>query len=135
MTTITFTPATFDTATFNTATFDTARRVVRSADRRARLRITARGRAVLLALVAAPLVAVLLMLALNGGGATATLDAGAPAQVVMIEPGQSLWSLAESIAPGADPRDVIEELVAFNRLGSADVWAGQQIAIPQQYTR
>lgn len=98
-----------------------------------RLRITARGRALLLGLVAVPLSAALLVLALNGGGATATLEAGAPAQVVMVEPGQSLWSIAERIAPRADPRDVILELVAFNRLESADVWAGQQISIPQQY--
>jgi len=105
----------------------------RSAAPAHRLRITARGRAVLLAIVAAPLSAVLLVLALNGGGATATLEAGAPAQVVMVQPGQSLWSLAEQIAPSADPRDVILELVAFNRLESSDVWAGQQISIPQQY--
>ena len=100
---------------------------------RTRLRITSRGRAVLLALVSVPLSAVLLVLALNGGGAIATLDAAAPAQIVMVQPGQSLWSLAESIAPNDDPRDVILELVAFNRLESADVWAGQQISIPQQY--
>ena len=119
---------TFDTATFGSSTPRRSSTPVR------RLRIT-RGRAVLLTLVSAPIVALLLVLALNGGGATATLESGAPAEVVMIEPGQSLWSLAESIAPGADPRDVIETLVAFNRLSSADVWAGQQIAIPQQYSR
>lgn len=104
-----------------------------SARPRTRLRITARGRAVLLALVAIPFVIALLVAALNGGGATATLDAGAPLQVVTVQPGQSLWALAESIAPGADPRDVIEELVALNGLESADVWAGQQLAIPAQY--
>jgi hypothetical protein len=118
------------TITFSDMAYSTARP---SAPRR-RLRLTARGRAALLTIVAAPIVALLMVLALNGGGATATLEAGAPAEVVMIEPGQSLWSLAESIAPGADPRDVIEELVSFNRLSSADVWAGQQIAIPQQYS-
>ena len=100
---------------------------------RTRLRMTARGRAVLLAIIAVPLSIVLLVLALNGGGATATLEAGAPAQVVMVQPGESLWSIAESIAPSADPRDVILQLVSFNRLESADVWAGQQISIPQQY--
>ena len=122
------------TITFDTTTFGSSA-PRRSSTPTRRLRITARGRAVLLTLVSAPIVALLLVLALNGGGATATLESGAPAEVVMIEPGQSLWSLAESIAPGADPRDVIETLVAFNRLSSADVWAGQQIAIPQQYSR
>ena len=101
---------------------------------RARLRMTRRGRSVLLALVSLPIVVMLLALALNGGGATASLEAGAPAEIVMVQPGESLWTLAERIAPGADPRDVIEELKAFNRLASADVWAGQQISIPQRYS-
>ena len=101
---------------------------------RPRLKMTARGRAVLLAVVAVPLCIVLLLLAINGGGATATLEAGSPAEVVMVQPGESLWSIAETIAPNADPRDVILEIVEFNRLESADVLAGQQIAIPQHYT-
>lgn len=110
-----------------------ARRSSAAPARPARLRLTERGHTVLLTLAAIPLVIVLLALALNGGGASATLEAGEPAQVVMIESGQSLWSLAEQIAPAADPRDVIEEILVLNRLDSADVWAGQQIAIPQKY--
>lgn len=101
---------------------------------RTRLRITARGRAVLLALIAIPFVVALFVAVLNGGGATATLEAGDPVAVITVEPGQSLWSVAESIAPTADPRDVIEALVSFNRLESADVWAGQQLAVPPQYS-
>lgn len=99
-----------------------------------RLRITHRGRSVLLALVALPVAAVLFALALNGGGATATLEAGEPLPVVVMESGQTLWSLAERIAPGADPRDVIEQIIVLNHLESADVWAGQSIIIPQQYS-
>lgn len=100
---------------------------------RPRLRLTERGRSVLLALVALPIVLALLPFAINGGGATATLEAGQPLQVVVVQPGQSLWALAEQLAPSADPRDVIEELIAVNRLATADVQAGQQLVIPPRY--
>lgn len=101
-----------------------------------RLRLTRRGRAVLLSLVTAPLVVGAFFLSLNGGGATASLDdANVSFAYVTVEAGQSLWQLAESIAPGADPREVIDAIVSFNNLPSADVYAGQEIAIPLQYLR
>ena len=101
-----------------------------------RLRITRRGRAVLLALVSAPLVIGALLFALNGGGATASLEGSTvPFQYVTVQPGESLWQVAEEIAPYADPRDVIDAIVAFNSLLSADVFAGQQVAIPTQFAQ
>jgi len=98
-----------------------------------RLRLTARGRAVLLFLVAAPLTIWLLMAQLNGGAAQGTREAGAPVPVVVVESGESLWSVAERVAPNADPRDVITAIVAYNHLPSADVMAGQQLGIPAPY--
>lgn len=99
-----------------------------------RLRLTKRGRAVLLSLAATPLVALALFFGLNGGGATASLEGSTvPFQYVTVDAGQSLWNLAESIAPQADPRDVIAQFVQLNQLESADVYAGQQLAIPAQY--
>lgn len=99
-----------------------------------RLRITKRGRAVLTALVATPLVAAALMLSLNGGGATATSVQGAPLETVTVYSGQSLWVLAEEIAPQADPRDFISDVVRVNALDSAQIHPGQQLEIPAQYT-
>lgn len=99
---------------------------------RPRLRLTRRGRAVLLVLAALPLVLWLLFAQLNGGAATGSLEGGA-VPIVVVEPGESLWALAERIAPGSDPRDVIDAIVAFNHLGSADVMAGQQLGIPAPY--
>jgi hypothetical protein len=99
-----------------------------------RLRLTKRGRAVLTTLAAAPLVLAAFGFALNGGGATATLEASSvPFEYVTVEAGQSLWSVAEAIAPQADPRDVIEQLKDLNRLGSTELLAGQQLAIPAEY--
>lgn len=101
-----------------------------------RLRLTARGRAVLLFLTATPLVVLALVLALNGGGATAAKEgSNVPTQYVTVDAGESLWQVAESIAPNADPRDVIDQLVQLNQLDSADVFAGVELAIPAQYNR
>ncbi|MEQ1735336.1 MAG: LysM peptidoglycan-binding domain-containing protein [Rhodoglobus sp.] len=98
------------------------------------LRLTKRGRAVLMFLAATPIVIGILLFALNGGGATASLDSSTtPFQYVTVESGQSLWQLAESLAPTADPRDVITELMRFNGLESADVYAGQELAVPAKY--
>jgi LysM domain len=99
-----------------------------------RLRLTKRGRGVLTTLAAAPLVVAALMFALNGGMATATHEgSGVEFEYVTIASGQSLWQLAEDLAPLADPRDVIADIMQLNQLASADVMAGQTIAIPDRY--
>ena len=98
-----------------------------------RLRITARGRAVLVAIVAAPLVIVAMIMALNGGGAVASENAGAPLQTVTVIYGESLWELANELAPGTDPREFIADVVGLNALDSAEVRAGQQLQIPSEY--
>jgi hypothetical protein len=104
--------------------------------RPARLRLTARGRVVLTTLAAAPLVAIALFAGLGSGDAVASQDAPAAAlEYVSIAPGQSLWQLAEQVAPQADPREVVADIVSLNQLGSADVQPGQQLAIPAQYSR
>ncbi|GAB3124526.1 LysM peptidoglycan-binding domain-containing protein [Glaciibacter psychrotolerans] len=97
-----------------------------------RLRLTRRGRLVFSTLAAAPLVAVVLAAALNGGAALAS-GAGTKTHTfsyVTITAGQSLWQLAERLAPHDDPRDVIAEIVALNQLDSADVVPGQRLALP-----
>ena len=67
---------------------------------RVRLRLTRRGRAVLSALVALPLVIGALVFALNGGGAVATGEqTHVSFQYVTVESGDSLWSVAERVAP------------------------------------
>jgi LysM repeat protein len=90
-----------------------------------RLRITRRGYAFLT-----------LGIALNGGGAAATDQAASVSfSHVTVRAGQSLWHLAAEIAPTADPRDVVSDIVHLNRLASAVVQPGQSIAIPLKYSR
>lgn len=103
---------------------------------RMRLRLTRRGRVVLTTLASVPLIVGALVFALNGGGALASGDqAHVQFQYVTVESGQSLWSIAEKVAPSADPRDVIADIVSLNQLDTAVVSPGQQLAIPARYAR
>lgn len=100
-----------------------------------RLRLTKRGRAVLTTLAALPLIVAALVFGLNGGMATATSTTSATAfQYVTVEAGQSLWQLALQVAPSADPREVISDVVHLNQLSSPDVQVGQRLAIPLRYS-
>jgi LysM domain len=98
------------------------------------LRLTRRGRAVVVVAVAL-LVTVISLLA--AGAVQATSHApptGAARQnlvQVVVRPGQSLWSVAESTDPDQDPRAVIQQIVELNGLGSDVVSAGQQLWVPR----
>lgn len=102
---------------------------------RTRLRLTRRGRAVIAVLVSLPLVVALISISLNGGGATATSTDGAVVAVttITVESGQSLWSVATSIAPESSTADVVADLMAINALESASVRPGQQLIVPERY--
>ncbi|MET1051128.1 MAG: LysM peptidoglycan-binding domain-containing protein [Mycetocola sp.] len=100
----------------------------------ARLRLTRRGRVVFTTLAAAPLIAVAAWIGINAMPAVATSTSSAVTfEYATIEAGQSLWQLAASIAPEADPRDVIADIMRLNQLDSSTVSPGQRIAIPAQY--
>lgn len=101
---------------------------------RSHLRLTARGRAVFSVLGAIVISVAAAGVILGGASATASGESAATTfDYVQIEPGQSLWQVAQSIAPNADPRDVIYDIVNLNQLQTAEVQPGQQIAIPAQY--
>ncbi len=119
----------------STATFDSS--MIRNHGMGApRLRITRRGYALLIAIVAVPLVFAAVSIAVNGGGASATVQpAGVSFQHVVVQSGQSLWLLAGQIAPSADPREVVSDIVHLNQLSTADVQPGQSLAIPLKYSR
>ncbi len=96
------------------------------------LRLTRRGR-VVAAAVAALLVTVASMLA--AGAAQATNHAPRPARQdlvqVVVRPGQSLWSVAESADPDRDTRVVIQQIIDLNGLSGDVVLAGQQLWVPR----
>jgi hypothetical protein len=46
-----------------------------------------------------------------------------------VKPGDTLWSIAQRLAPGRDPRPVIDELIADNHI-TGSLQAGQSIDLP-----
>jgi len=99
-----------------------------------RLRITRRGRAVLTLLIAVPLAIGAAVTGVGALGAAAGTHSGtASFEYVTVEPGESLWQLAQSVAPNADPREVIAGILTLNDLSSGEVQPGQRLAIPAQY--
>ena len=98
------------------------------------LRLTRRGRVVVA--VASALLVTLISL-LVAGVAQATND-GPSARAarqhlvqVIVRPGQSLWSVAESADPGQDTRAVVQQIIDLNSLTGDTVFAGQQLWVPR----
>lgn len=61
-------------------------------------------------------------------GRAAPVVAPAPAQVV-VEPGDTLWSIASAAAPQRDPREVVFDIRRRNHLGSAALVPGQVLQL------
>ncbi|KQM84669.1 hypothetical protein ASE68_12095 [Agromyces sp. Leaf222] len=101
---------------------------------RSRLRLTRRGRAVFTVLAAIPIVFLVASLVLGSGGAAADAEGsnGVSLAYLTVSDGESLWSIAESLAPQGDPRDLIAEIMRINGLDDSVVQPGQRLALPSQ---
>lgn len=96
---------------------------------RSSVRLTRRGRiVVILVLACAFLVG---WSTLGGSTADASVEsASAVGQVVVVQQGESLWSIAQDIAPSTDPREVILRIREMNNLGTDHVYPGQSLHVP-----
>ena len=105
-------------------------------DQPMRLRITRRGHVVLIAFIVLVVGGLAALAAMLGSPqAVASNEAGsADFGYVVVQPGESLWSVATELDEAADPRDVIAEIVRLNQLEGSDVQAGQPIAVPLRYS-
>jgi hypothetical protein len=96
---------------------------------RSTVRLTRRGRVVvvLLALSVALLVGFLL-----ASGSVATDEPGtqAPTRVVQVGPGDTLWGIAAEAADDGDVRAMIDRIEHLNALDSGMVVAGQRLLVP-----
>ncbi|UJP10650.1 LysM peptidoglycan-binding domain-containing protein [Microbacterium sp. KUDC0406] len=108
----------------------------RTAGTRTRLRMTRRGRRLLSAVAAAPVALGIAYAGIAGGSALASGEHAAPVEfdTVMVMPGDTLWSIAGEVAPGADPRDVIDDISSLNNLPGGTLQVGQELAVPSRYT-
>ena len=95
------------------------------------LRLTRRGRAVLL------LTLVTLLLAAFSLGRVGTQASPRSAKTssptlsqIVVQPGESLWAVAMRVAPGHDPRGVIDQLADLNHLQTSSLQAGQLLLVP-----
>ena len=97
------------------------------------VRLTPRGR---LALVAAVMLAASLVLALlTLGPVFAQADSGAAgaapvSSTWVVQPGETLWVIAERLDPDTDPRETVARIVAMNDLPDSSVLVGQELQIP-----
>lgn len=117
-----------DAPTVRTGVDVSARRRVRASRRVRRHRVAASIVVVgLLVLLALP------VSALGGRPLAAhptvpvTSLAGNPVSYV-VQPGETLWSIASRLDPGGDPRPLVSELEA--RIGSDTVYPGERIVLP-----
>jgi hypothetical protein len=60
-------------------------------------------------------------------GASGAAGVAAPPTVV-VQPGDTLWTIAADVAPGADVRITVDRLVALN--GSSPIVPGQELVLP-----
>jgi hypothetical protein len=98
------------------------------------LRLTRRGR-VVIAIAAALLVTMVSLLLAGVAQATNHGPSSSTARQnlvqVLVRPGQSLWSVAESADPDQDTRAVIQQIIDLNSLTGDTVLAGQQLWVPR----
>jgi len=101
------------------------------------MRLTRRGRRAVTGLAAAViLAAVTAFWAAAATGAHAANHGAAPGTVyqgmrpVVVQPGQTLWSIALRAEPAADPRVVISRIKEFNAMSSDVVVPGERLWVP-----
>ena len=95
------------------------------------VRLTRRGRAMLVLLLAAVLLGAFSLGRTASQAADVASTGGAPElQQTTVQPGESLWSVAQRIAPENDPRDVIAQIRRLNDLRDTQLRAGQQLLLP-----
>jgi len=86
------------------------------------------------AVVAAALVAVLMSPlaagAVRRGEPSAPAAQQVPALVVVVQAGDTLWSIAQRIRPGDDPREVAAEIAAANGVQPGALTVGASLAVP-----
>ena len=73
------------------------------------------------------------MVALGGSWAVASLGGGepAPVRVVEVQPGDTLYGIASSMAEPGEVRDMVHRIQELNALPSATIAEGQELAVPR----
>jgi LysM repeat protein len=92
------------------------------------VRLTRRGRIVVLAALVLLAVAAVSMVAAASSAAPAGQDR--PPVTMVVGAGDTLWTIATAVDPEADPRATIAELRRLNELSGSTIEAGQELVLP-----
>ena len=76
------------------------------------------------------LVLALAMVAVSLTLARAVAGSTAPVEQVVVQPGDSLWSIAAAHYPGDDPRERVDAIERLNGLSSPTIEAGETLQLP-----
>jgi hypothetical protein len=49
---------------------------------------------------------------------------------VTVRPGETIWAIAERVAPGRDPRDTVQAILDLNGLQTSQVRVGTALRLP-----
>lgn len=103
-----------------------------------KLRLTRRGRRVLTGFVMLVIVISAMLIWTGVAGGAQAPGPGAPARSVyqgmtqiVVQPGQTLWSIAAAVDPSADPRTAVQQISEVNALTGAQIEAGQLLWVPR----
>jgi len=101
----------------------------RRSPRSGSVRLTRRGRIVVVLVMVGLLLA---LLAVFGPHSAATGDAGTPVRTRTVEvaPGDTLWGIASQAAEPGQVRDMVHQIEELNALSGPEVTVGQEIAVP-----
>ena len=96
---------------------------------RSTVRLTRRGRAVVIVLA---LIAVLAVGLVVASSSVATGEAGTPepTRVVLVGPGDTLWGIAAAVADEGEVQAMINRIEKLNALDSGLLAAGQRLLVP-----
>ena len=96
---------------------------------RSTVRLTRRGRVVVVLFALVAVIAVGIMVA---AGSVATGQGGTPepTAVVQVGPGDTLWGIASETAEPGHVREMVHQIQELNALSGAGLQVGQEIAVP-----
>lgn len=94
------------------------------------LRLTRRGRAVVVLATLGTLLVGGFTLGHTPSQASGHVHRVAP-RTITVQPGETLWTVAERIAPRVDPRLVVAQIQQLNHLHSPQLLAGMQLVVPR----
>ncbi len=123
--------APFPTVRVRPAQGRSATRPCRRSSTRPAVRLTRRGRIAAFLGASALLTGVVLGAGQAAqAGPAASAVTGPATALVVVQPGETLWSIAQHLAPQADPRATVQRIRELNGLGSAVVVPGQPLVVP-----